>query len=296
VSALLGDLVDELIQESVLIEEEESLSTPGIVLLPVPGYWLFVSRPTPNNLVYVGDDSIGMLLRQSVRRGGSALDLCTGPGLQALAAAGVAASVDAVEVNPVALAVAELNVAMNGLGSRIELHLGDLYEPVRGKVFDNIIANPPFLPVPDSVAYPFVGHGSADGLRLIRRILAGLPQALAPDGVAQLICALPSDGTRPITAIMEELSGWCRHARFDLLITITCHLSMAPGSYFFEGLARTAAAAFGGDVDTIREDIARSGRETGSSHTATCFLMATPGNGQLRLQDLSHPHGGLWFV
>ena len=172
-----------------------------------------------------------MLLRQSLKPGGRCLDLCSGPGLQALGASALAAAVDAVEVNPVAMALAELNVTMNRREAQISVHLGSLYRPVQGLVYDNVIANPPFLPVPDSINYPFVGDGGPDGLRVVRKILAGLPDALALDGLAQIICAVPSDGLLPSAAIVADLETWCAAAGFDLLVTTTAHIPMQRNRY-----------------------------------------------------------------
>lgn len=293
---LMGDLIDDLIEAGILDELEGTLSTPGIVLLPIGRYWLFVSRPSPNPLLYVGDDSMGLLWRQSIRPGGACLDLCTGPGLQALAASAVAGRVDAVEVNPVAVAIAQMNVAMNCLDDKVSVHLGSLYEPVRGAVFDNVLANPPFLPVPDTVNYPFVGNGSNDGLSVVREILRGLPDRLSREGIAQIICALPGDGAQPIAVVLDELGTWCREAKFNMVVTITCTLSMTPGSYFFEGMARTAANASGAELESVRAQFARGEFNSGCSNTLACFLMATRGKGQLRVQDVRHPQGSLWFA
>jgi len=270
--------------------------TAGIILVPIAAFWLFVSRPRTNTLLYVGDDSVGMLWRQSVRPGGRCLDLCSGPGLQAFGASSVARHVDAVEINPVAMALAQINVAMNGQEERITVHLGSLYQPVSGRIYDNILANPPFLPVPDSLNYPFVGSGGPDGLRVVRQILDGLPQALAADGLAQIICALPSDGTRPAEECLAALQSWCDRTGFDLLITTPAHMAMHRGSFFFEGLVHTALAANGGEVGLMRDAMESAYRDSGHSHIASCFLHATRGAGRLRIANANHQHGSLWFV
>jgi Methyltransferase small domain len=296
VEEVLGDLVDCLLDFCLLVERDGMLSTPGLSLVQVQGYWLFVSRPRANSLVYLGDDSIGMFWRQSVRPQGSCLDLCTGPGLQALAASALATHVDAVEVNPVSMAIADINVNMNGCGDRVSVHLGSLYSPVQGRVYDSVLANPPFLPMPDSVAYPFVGHGGDDGLRIIREILAGLPHALAADGVAQVICALPTAGNRLVVGVYEELEDWCRQTDFDLLVTFICQIPMQRGGEFFEGLVATGIAAYGGSEAEIRDELEGAYRKAGGSHLATCFLHATRGAKRLRVRDLSHERAGLWFI
>jgi hypothetical protein len=296
VAPLIGDLTDGLIAGGILEEQDDKLRTPGIILIQVSGYWLFVSRPQANTFLYVGDDSLGLLWRQSIRPGGHCLDLCTGPGLQALAASGHAARVDAVEINPVAAAIARMNVAMNRLEDRVSVHFGSLFTPVHGRSYDNILANPPFIPVPDAVPYPFVGHGGRNGLRVVREILAELPEHLAPQGIAQIICALPSREGRPTEEPLDELRDWCRKTRFDLLITVTSHLPMHRGSSFFEGLVQTALAASGGDVEEIRAALEIGCYEGRSSHVSACFLQLIPGTGQMRLADLSHTKGSLWFI
>ena len=292
----IGDFIAGLVDLGILIETDGVVVTSGIILVPIANIWLFVSRPRANALLYVGDDSIGMLWRQSVRPGGRCLDLCSGPGLQALGASTVAGHVDAVEINPVAMALAQLNVTMNRRDDRITVHLGSLYQPVLGTTYDNIIANPPFLPVPDSLNYPFVGSGGPDGLRVVSQILDGLPRALAPDGIAQIICALPSDGARPSKDSIARLQSWCSVTGFDLLISTPAHIPMHRGSFFFEGLVQTALAASGGDVDAMRDAMEAAYQGSGNSHVASCFLHATRGSGRLQVANLDHRHGSLWFI
>src|SRR6201995_2936581 len=77
----------------------------------------------------------------------SVLDLCTGSGCLAILAARhfPNAEVDAVDISKDALAVAARNVGYHGLEGQIELHRGDLFEPIGDKRYDLIISNPPYV-------------------------------------------------------------------------------------------------------------------------------------------------------
>jgi ribosomal protein L3 glutamine methyltransferase len=122
----------------------------------------------------------------------SVLDLCTGSGCLAILAAEVfaSASVDAVDLSADALAVAAINVADYGLQDRVNLHEGDLFAPLKGRRFDLILSNPPYVDAdgmtdlpPEYAAEPAMAlDGGPDGLDLVRRIVAQAPDHLTENG------------------------------------------------------------------------------------------------------------------
>jgi ribosomal protein L3 glutamine methyltransferase len=122
----------------------------------------------------------------------TALDLCTGSGCLAVLAALTlpAATVDASDISPDALAVAERNVADYGLQKRISLARSDLFAAHAGRRYDLILANPPYVGAealaafpPEYAAEPSIAHaGGADGLDLVRRILAAAGDHLSSTG------------------------------------------------------------------------------------------------------------------
>ena len=122
------------------------------------------------------------------------LDIGTGSGCIAIACALVfpRARVDAVDVSPHALEVAARKVARHGVGERVRLHLGDVYEPLGSARYDLIVANPPYVSDEEMQALPqeylhepdLALRAGADGLDVVRRILAGLPRHLERDGAA----------------------------------------------------------------------------------------------------------------
>jgi ribosomal protein L3 glutamine methyltransferase len=143
----------------------------------------------------------------------SVLDLCTGGGSLAILGARVFpnARIDAADISLDALEVARRNIRELELTDRIELHCGDLFAPLSGRRYDLILANPPYVDAialaafpPEYAAEPRLAHaGGADGLDIVRLILAGAREHLAPDGA--LICEIGS-GRPALEAEFRDLS------------------------------------------------------------------------------------------
>lgn len=140
----------------------------------------------------------GFALVEDPESVGRVLDLCTGSGCLAILAAMIFpnARVDAVDLSEDALALADENVADHDLVDRIELLQGDLFGPIEGRRYDLIVTNPPYvdaeameaLPAEYRHEPPLAFAGGADGLDIVRRILAEAPRHLNPGG--GLICEI----------------------------------------------------------------------------------------------------------
>ncbi|MBI4588115.1 MAG: methyltransferase [Candidatus Rokubacteria bacterium] len=121
-----------------------------------------------------------------LRPGERVLELGTGAGLAAVVAARAGCRVVATDVVPEAVACARENAALNGAADRVEVRLGDCYEPVAGMTFDLICTNPPQMPTPpgrdrsDPVAA--ADNGGVDGWEILDRAIQGAPRHLAPGG------------------------------------------------------------------------------------------------------------------
>ncbi len=121
------------------------------------------------------------------------LDLCTGSGCLAILAvlAFPGAIVDAVDLSPDALAVAEKNIADYGLGARIAPIESDLFAALGGRSYDLILSNPPYVNAasvatlpPEYRAEPALALGSGeDGLDATRKIIATAKAHLNPGGL-----------------------------------------------------------------------------------------------------------------
>ncbi len=165
------------------------------------------------------------LARQTAGRRAVVVDLCCGSGALgvALAAALDQVEVHAVDIDPAAVRCARRNLAATG--GRV--YEGDLYEPLpatlRGQV-DVLVASPPYVPTeaigllpPEAREHePLVAlDGGADGLDIVRRVVAGASRWLAPGGhllvetserqAPRAVRIMARAGLAPRTAHSEDL-------------------------------------------------------------------------------------------
>jgi release factor glutamine methyltransferase len=127
--------------------------------------------------------------REGLAPGARTLDLCTGSGVAAIAAAQAGADASAVDRSLRALVATSLNASRNGCEVRV--HRGHLFGPVNGERFDLISANPPYVPHPDPRP-PRRGAARAwqaglDGRLVLDEICAGAATHLRPGGVLLLV-------------------------------------------------------------------------------------------------------------
>ncbi|WP_432564320.1 HemK2/MTQ2 family protein methyltransferase [Kineococcus sp. SYSU DK003] len=134
-----------------------------------------------------GDTSLlaETLTRRGTVVGHRVLDVGTGGGALALAAVRAGArTVTAVDLSLRAV----LSARLNGMLHRAPLQVlrGDLFAPVRGRTFDVVLANPPYVPAETEVLPRHrpgrSWDGGRDGRAVIDRILEGVPAVLAPGG------------------------------------------------------------------------------------------------------------------
>jgi release factor glutamine methyltransferase len=125
------------------------------------------------------------------------LDVCTGSGILAVTLARelAAATVIATELSPEAAAVARRNASRHAVDDRVEVRVGDLLAPVASEQpFDIVVSNPPYLASGDMAALStevqreprLALDGGADGLDLIRRLLADLPPRVVAGGLVAI--------------------------------------------------------------------------------------------------------------
>lgn len=132
---------------------------------------------------------IAGLAREALGPGSRVLDLGTGSGAVAVAAARRGASVTAVDVSRRALLATRLNGLLRG--RFIGVRRGDLLQPVRGRRFDLVVSNPPYVPAA-AERLPRQGIERAwdagpTGRALLDRICREAPAALASGGTLLLV-------------------------------------------------------------------------------------------------------------
>src|SRR4051794_15212683 len=153
---------------------------PAMRVMTLPG----VFRPRPDSWM------LARHLCAQLRPGARVLDLCTGSGAIAVAAAQCGAgAVTAIDVSRRSVATVRINARLNGVSVRALR--GDLFAPVAGERFDHIVSNPPYLPAEDD-ALPTRGPARAidagtDGRVLLDRICARAADHLRPGGVVMLV-------------------------------------------------------------------------------------------------------------
>lgn len=118
---------------------------------------------------------VGATIRRPV---GTALDLGTGSGVQALHLATHADSVTATDLSDRSLRFAATTAALNG--QRWELLRGDLTAPVAGRRFDLVVSNPPFVVGPGTTTHSYRDSGRVGDAIAVE--LAGAATGLLAEG------------------------------------------------------------------------------------------------------------------
>jgi ribosomal protein L3 glutamine methyltransferase len=121
------------------------------------------------------------------------LDLCTGSGCIAVAAALAFpdAVIDATDISRDALDVARINIQRHGVEGRVNPVESDLFSGLAGRVYDVIVSNPPYVPVQDMALLaaefrhePELGLTAGfDGMDIVVRILQDAARHLADAGI-----------------------------------------------------------------------------------------------------------------
>ena len=121
------------------------------------------------------------------------LDLCTGSACIAIACAYAfqEALVDAVDLSPDALVVAEINVEKHLLDDVVTLYHSDLFKALPATLYDVIVSNPPYVCQTEWEMLPQEFHaepdmgfkGGVSGLDLVVRILVDANDYLAEQGI-----------------------------------------------------------------------------------------------------------------
>lgn len=155
-------------------------------------YWILSdldtdTRPGPLRADHVlGVGNAATTLAQATVRHpvGSALDIGTGCGVQALELSGHAKTVTVTDVSERALRFAATTAVLNGLSW--EFLAGDLVAPVAGRRFDLVVSNPPFVIGPGTTRYTYRDSGRA-GDAVCAELAAAAGRLLTEGGTMQFL-------------------------------------------------------------------------------------------------------------
>ncbi len=210
-----------------------------VLLYPTESLWIVsdlnVSPAGPGETVLL-EDAVYPAASQNTRHFLSSLpqtpcetflELCAGTGIAALLAARYAGHTWAADITERATHFARFNAALNGVENCTAIR-GDLYEAVAGRLFDRIVAHPPYMP---SLEQKYVFRdGGEDGEQITRRIIGGLPDHLRPGGRFYCTCMLTErKGARAEDRIRAMLGP--RQSEFDVLLVAV--RSFQPTEYYF---------------------------------------------------------------
>ena len=148
------------------------------------------------------------------------LDLGTGSGCIAVTAAVnlPTAQVTAVDLHAGALQVARSNAERHKVTERMEFLEGDLFAPVAaGKRFDFVVSNPPYIPSGELAGLQedvrkhepqLALDGGGDGLDVIRRLIAKLPEFLAENGT--FLVEIDPPQFEAVQTMLSEIGGFAK--------------------------------------------------------------------------------------
>ena len=142
------------------------------------------------------------------------LELCAGTGIAALVASRFAQHAWAVDITERSTRFAQFNVLLNGIQNVTALQ-GDLYDAVKDRTFDCIVAHPPYVPA-QRQEYVF-RDGGEDGEQITRRIIAGLPDHLEPGGRFYCTCLATDRQDAPLEQRIRETLG-ASAGDFDVVV------------------------------------------------------------------------------
>ncbi|MDR1266723.1 MAG: methyltransferase [Propionibacteriaceae bacterium] len=275
----------------------------NLTVTRVQGLWYFYQFPTPEMTLYFGDDTLSLINRLPSCVG-AALDLCSGPGAIGLTLAQRGAIVTAGEINPIALELSTINAAMNGLSEVYRPRLGNLLDVVEpNELFDVVAWNPPLVPVPPNLSYPFVGDGGLDGMTVTWRVLSQVGDVLTDRGRAQTLgVTLASDGRMLALHKLEEVA---RKQKLSIHVTVTGRWTTKAAHPWCQMLARTILGANGempssANCSALSEVLESSYSDAKANEVIYYYLRACHGKPTVRIVDFAPmPVNGLsggWYA
>lgn len=190
-------------------------ATGWIVSDLAPGMNTVTTPTRPDYVLGVSPASTSLAQMTARSAVGSALDLGTGCGVQAMHLSHHVQRVVGTDLNQRALDLAGLTARLNDVP--LDLRHGSLYEPVAGERFDLIVTNPPYVMSPptadaDRLTYR-EGSFTADGL--VEAVVRGAADHLTEGGMLQVLGNWAIVRDQPW---QERLTGWAEGTGCDLWV------------------------------------------------------------------------------
>jgi len=136
------------------------------------------------------------------------LDMGTGCGILGILAAKKAKKVVAIDVNPHAVSCTQMNAKLNGVAGKMDIRLGNLFEPMEGnEKFNVIVFNAPYLPSERSEQKTWIERawaGGPSGMELVDQFISEAPRYLMEKGKIVLVQSTLSNVDETIRKLGEE--------------------------------------------------------------------------------------------
>jgi SAM-dependent methyltransferase len=225
------------------------------------------------------------LLDFTIRRpAGDFLDLCSGSGIQGLAAARQAERVICTDLSARAIAFAAFNARLNGL-ENVTCTAGDRFAAVAGQRFDHIVCNPPFVLAPSA---EFVFRDNPLPLdAFVEGLAREAPGYLNPGGHFQMICEwVEVEGE----SWQARLGRWLEGSGCD--VWVLKDYTRDPSLYAQMRLRETLAASEGHDEETFRRwmDYYAAHRVV-AVHGGLVAMRRRDGANWLRIDEIAQSYG-----
>jgi methylase of polypeptide subunit release factors len=228
-----------LLLEAGLLTRQGDLFAPTAMLLSTQEFLVASDHPSAiergdSEMVLWPNPTSRFLSRFTIRRHSRAtLDLGTGSGILSLGAAAHSDSVVATDLNPRVPYFVNFNARLNGV-EKIEMRLGDAFQPVAGRTFDLILSNPPFFITPQN-DFTFCDN-PLELDQLCRQLVREAPAYLNEDGYMQMLCEWAQVSGQPWEERIEE---WLEGSGCD--VWVMKGLTQYPEEYAQNRINETAA-------------------------------------------------------
>lgn len=224
-----------------LVSEHQDELAPQAMLMEAAGFLIAsdytakIDREDPELVLWPNPTS-RLLLRMAIRkRSRATLDLGTGTGIQAIAAAAHSDRVVATDLSARAVQFAAFNAALNG-ARNVTVLSGDSFQPVAGEKFDLIVSNPPFFISP-SAKYLFCNN-DLELDQLCRRLVLQAPEFLNEGGYLEMLCEWAEVQGETWE---QRISGWLGQTGCDAIVTKA--YTRDPAEYAEEQIRSTVSSS-----------------------------------------------------
>lgn len=130
-----------------LLQKYYSKQFNSIVLENIMGkHFVVLPRVFHPGLFFTSKFFVSCFNKETIKETDLVLDMGTGSGIQAIFAADYCKRIIATDISPYAVRCAKINVMLNNLDDKIEVKMGNLFEPVKDEKFDLILYSPPYYP------------------------------------------------------------------------------------------------------------------------------------------------------